>query len=217
MQDMYKHVDRLEMSTVFSSREEAAPIVRRLRLALSRAPGRDSVAPAVHRQSTRAVSAWPTESCARHDGAERASGEIESLLRYELSARTAMAASSTPIPEETPLTSSTMDDVPFSHRQPTYIRALLQPSSLRGYARKNKSLPAWLDYSLYGPPVIRDSSPGAMAYIFGRTEHDTNWKKKSAIQRGINAAFLIAAYIFFLYVPFHLIITKGVKPYRSEL
>ena len=154
---------------------------------------------------------------ARHDGAERASGEIESLLRYELSARTAMAASSTPIPEETPLTSSTMDDVPFSHRQPTYIRALLQPSSLRGYARKNKSLPAWFDYWLYGPPVIRDSSPGAMAYIFGRTEHDTNWKKKSAIQRGINAAFLIAAYIFFLYVPFHLIITKGVKPYRSEL
>jgi len=105
----------------------------------------------------------------------------------------------------------------FRQQQPSYLRAMFQPSSLRGYQPKNKGIPAWLDYALYGPPVIRDSSPGVMAYIFGRTEHDKLWNptKKGPHVRGVNILCLIAMYIFFLYVPYHAIYMLGVKPFHS--
>ena len=93
--------------------------------------------------------------------------------------------------------------IPFAQRQPSYWRAILQPSSLDGYEAKQANLPRWLDYALFGPPAVRDSSPGAMAYIFGRTEHDVKWnpKKKGPLTRGFNAIFLIASYIFFCVLP----------------
>ena len=110
-----------------------------------------------------------------------------------------------------------MADSDFATRQPGYLRAYFDPSTLRGYKAKNQGLPVWLDYWLYGPPAVRDSSPGVMAFIFGRTEHDTvyNPKKKNPIVRAFNALCLIAMYIFFCYLPFHRIYFDGVKPFKE--
>ena len=105
----------------------------------------------------------------------------------------------------------------FAIRQPSYVRAIFQPASLRGYRPKTKRLPLWLDYILYGPPVIRDSSPGSMAMVFGRTDHDTTWnrKPKGTLKRSFNGLALIAAYIFFFFVPIGLIYQQGIKPYHA--
>ena len=110
---------------------------------------------------------------------------------------------------------STASSDAFIYRQPGYIQAMLSPSSLRGYAAKYKGLPKWLDYWLFGPPVIRDSTPGGMAYIFGRSEHDKDWNPngKGKATRGFNALFLICMYICFVYVPFHRIFYDGIQPY----
>lgn len=110
-----------------------------------------------------------------------------------------------------------MADSDFQTRQPGYLRAIIDPSSLKGYKPKNKGLPLWLDYSLYGPPAVRDSSPGVMAMIFGRTEHDTEWnpKKKNVVLRSFNTLCLIAMYIFFMYLPYHRIYYDGIKPFRE--
>eukprot|EP00322_Chrysochromulina_rotalis_P025702 CAMPEP_0115861174 /NCGR_PEP_ID=MMETSP0287-20121206/17518_1 /TAXON_ID=412157 /ORGANISM="Chrysochromulina rotalis, Strain UIO044" /LENGTH=155 /DNA_ID=CAMNT_0003315543 /DNA_START=30 /DNA_END=497 /DNA_ORIENTATION=- len=107
----------------------------------------------------------------------------------------------------------------FNRKQPSYMRALFQPSCLRDYKPKNKSTPKWLDYWLYGPPAVRDSSPGGMAVIFGRTEHDKDYypNGKSTLLRSFNGLFLICAYIFFLYVPYHMIYMDGIKPYREAM
>lgn len=110
---------------------------------------------------------------------------------------------------------SSSEQVDFVERQPSYIRAMLQPSSLEGYRVKYEHLPRFLDYALFGPPVIRDSSPGGMSYIFGRTEHDEQWnkQKKGAIVRSMHVVVLVAAYIFFLAVPAHMIWKLGIAPY----
>jgi len=113
-----------------------------------------------------------------------------------------------------------MADVPFAQRQPGYLQAVYSPSSLRGYAPKNKGIPKWLDYWLYGPPIVRDSSPHAMAYVFGRTEHDKEWNKtpKGSVNRLFKSTFLILAYIFFFICSFGSIARtiaeyhKGVPP-----
>ena len=44
------------------------------------------------------------------------------------------------------------ESVPFDDRQPSYLRAMIDPKSMIGYVPKNKSIPAWLDYICYGPP-----------------------------------------------------------------
>lgn len=124
------------------------------------------------------------------------------------------------------------------HHQPSYIRAWWNPKSLWGYKPKNKRIPAWLDYSLYGPPEVRSSDPyenvwcGLFAVVFGRTEHDTTWNSKNTWQgrmglrgtpkkgmalRSFNSLVLICMYILFLYVPFHKIYWKGYVPYRQSL
>jgi len=105
----------------------------------------------------------------------------------------------------------------FNRKQPGYIYAMLSPSSLKGYGAKHNNIPKFLDYWLFGPPAVRDSSPGGMALIFGRTDHDTNWNKKpkGTLVRAFNSLFLIAMYICFLYVPFHRIYYDGVRPYRD--
>ena len=120
----------------------------------------------------------------------------------------AMASSS-------PAMSHAQNDVDFVQRQPSYLRATFVPASLRGYKAKYPVLPRFLDYALFGPPVIRDSSPGGMAYVFGRTEHDTQWNKKpkGSLARGMHMLVLFSAYIFFLYAPVHFIWNLGVKPY----
>ena len=111
------------------------------------------------------------------------------------------------------------EEVDFIYRQPGYLQAVFSPESLRGYEPKKmiKGCPVWLDYWLFGPPVIRDSSPGGMAYIFGRTEYDTEWNKtkKGPLTRGFHMLVLLAAYVFFFYVPFHEIYFGGIKPYYN--
>ena len=98
----------------------------------------------------------------------------------------------------------------FNAAQPSYISAILNPKVLADYKPKMKKfngvpIPKWLDYCCFGPPAVRDSSPGGMALIFGRTEHDTKYypKGKGKALRAFNAIFLICMYICFLYVPFH--------------
>ena len=91
--------------------------------------------------------------------------------------------------------------------------AQIQPATtLADYTPKTRSLPLWLDFLLYGPPVVRDSSPGVMAYIFGRTAHDTEWNKnkKGPVLRGFNMFVLACAYVIFLYLPYHAITVTGV-------
>ena len=80
-----------------------------------------------------------------------------------------------------------------------------------GYKPKTKSLPVWLDKFLYGPPAVRDSSPGIMAALFGRTEHDTTTyaKGKGPLQRGANGMLLILSYIAMLNIPFVFIHMQG--------
>lgn len=105
------------------------------------------------------------------------------------------------------------EPVPFELRQPGYLKALMEPASLDGYEPKWSGkdgykfswIPPWMDYWLFGPPVIRDSSPGVMAMIFGRTEHDKEWnpKPKGPLQMSFNNLCLIFMYILFMYVPFH--------------
>ena len=108
--------------------------------------------------------------------------------------------------------------LPFEQRQPSSLRAILVPSSLDGYQAKTRSLPRWLDYVLFGPPAVRDSSPGSMAFIFGRTEHDAAWNPspKGPVTRAFHAMFLSLAYLLFLIVPFHFIYSLGVKPYNQQ-
>lgn len=107
----------------------------------------------------------------------------------------------------------------FARRQPSYFTAIMDPTSLRGYTHKQlaglKWTPLWLDYAMFGPPLIRDSSPGWMAAIFGRTDHDTKWnpKKKGTLKRAWNSLCLIAIYIFLMYVPAHEMWFRGIKPY----
>lgn len=112
----------------------------------------------------------------------------------------------------------------FNAAQPSYISAILNPKVLADYKPKMKKfkgvpIPKWLDYCCFGPPAVRDSSPGGMALIFGRTEHDTKYypKGKGKALRAFNAIFLICMYICFLYVPFHMIYKIGIKPYRQSL
>ena len=115
-------------------------------------------------------------------------------------------------------------DVPFSQRQPGYLQAALHPETLRGYVPKNTSIPAWLDYALYGPPAVRDSSPDTsivcwvFAVVFGRTEHDKQWnpKKKSALTQGFNSLCLVFMYILFMYLPWHYMYFSGIKPYHGQ-
>lgn len=122
--------------------------------------------------------------------------------------------------------------------QPSYLGAMLSPKSLDGYKPKNASIPKWLDFWLYGPPEIRSSDPSVnwycwlFAMVFGRTEHDATWNnkkhwqaklglrgapKKGAVLMSFNSACLIFMYILFLFVPFHQVYTKGIKPYRARL
>jgi hypothetical protein len=111
------------------------------------------------------------------------------------------------------------EEVEFIYRQPGYIRAVISPSTLRGYEPKKMfPCPLWLDYWLFGPPIIRDSSPGGMAMIFGRTEYDTEWNKtkKGPLVRGFNFLVLLAAYVFFLYIPYHEIYFRGIRPYFDQ-
>ena len=121
----------------------------------------------------------------------------------------------------------------FLQRQPGYLQSILNPATLRGYAPKNKSIPLWLDYCLYGPPSIRDSDPTTSAWcwlfaiLFGRTEHDTEWNgkgwkvlrgspKKGPLLRGFNGLCLVFMYILFMYLPFHRIYWDGMKPHWRQ-
>ena len=91
----------------------------------------------------------------------------------------------------------------------TTARCLCRPM-VSDYTPKTTSLPVWLDFFIYGPPAVRDSSPGMMALIFGRTDHDRTTAKKTWLRRAFNMLCLVAMYIFFLYVPMHVIINDGV-------
>jgi len=66
----------------------------------------------------------------------------------------------------------------------------------------------WLDTALFGPPMVRDSTPGGMALIFGLSPHHPEYKKgvlgkfrSSSAGRLVNAIFLILTYIFILTGP----------------
>ena len=82
-----------------------------------------------------------------------------------------------------------------------------------GYSPKVKALPVWLDFLLFGPPAVRDSSPGMMALIFGRTEHDTINGNKSVLRRFFNGLCILMMYFLVLYVPAHLVFMDGVAEY----
>ena len=67
----------------------------------------------------------------------------------------------------------------------------------------------WLDRSLFGPPSVRDSTPGMMALVFGLSPHHPDYKKgllgkfrASPVGKGFNALFLIVVYALILYLPF---------------
>lgn len=81
------------------------------------------------------------------------------------------------------------------------------------YSPKIKALPVWLDFMLFGPPAVRDSSPGMMAFIFGRTEHDTMNGSKSCLRRFFNGACILILYFIVLYLPAHLVLMDGVAEY----
>ena len=93
--------------------------------------------------------------------------------------------------------------------------------ALRGYKHKQmaglKWTPLWLDYAMFGPPLIRDSSPGFMAMIFGRTDYDTDWNptKKGTLKRAFNSLCLIFFYFALMILPFHQLYVHGIAPYFS--
>ena len=67
----------------------------------------------------------------------------------------------------------------------------------------------WLDRSLFGPPSVRDSTPGMMALVFGLSPHHPDYKKgllgmvrSSPVGKAFNALFLIVVYVLILYLPF---------------
>jgi hypothetical protein len=73
-------------------------------------------------------------------------------------------------------------------------------SDMSEYTPKSATLPVWLDFMLFGPPAARDSAPGLMALIFGRTEHDTT-SRKSNTRRLFNAVCLVIMYSLVLFLP----------------
>ena len=93
--------------------------------------------------------------------------------------------------------------------------------ALRGYKHKQMAglrwTPLWLDYAMFGPPLIRDSSPGFMAMIFGRTDYDTVWNptKKGTLKRAFNSLCLIFFYFALMILPFHQLYVHGIAPYFS--